>query len=57
MYTQERPRKTVWPKCLRPSPYIAAPDKDKSGCWGWWFGTSKGRKAIDIKMEKQMFGK
>ena len=22
-----------------------------------WFGTSKGRKAIDTEMEKQMFGK
>ena len=31
--------------------------KDKKECWWEWFGTSKGRTAVHMKMEKQMFGK
>ena len=31
--------------------------RQKRRCGGWWFGTSKGRKAIHMQMEKQMFGK
>ena len=31
--------------------------KKKRGCRGWWFGTSKRRKAIHMEMKKQMFSK
>ena len=31
--------------------------ESKRGCWEQEFGTSEGRKAIDMEMEKQIFGK
>ena len=58
LYTWERPRKTSkWPEWLKPSPSIPSSAKDKRGCWGSWFGTSKGRKAIHTEREKPMFGR
>lgn len=31
--------------------------KKKRECWGYWFGTSKRRKAVDREIEMQMLGK
>ena len=31
--------------------------KKKRECWGYWFGTSKRRKAVDKEIEMQMLGK
>ena len=62
MSTRERPRKTQWlDKMAKPSLkyHLQLKTKEKTmlGCWRYWLGNSKGRKAIYMKVEKQRFSK
>ena len=58
MYTWERPRKME--QLIKIAEILTLNTisaKEKKGYWGQWFGTSEGRKAVDMKVEKQMLGK
>ena len=57
MHTWKRPKKTEYlPKWPKSSPWISSWAKDKRGCWGQWFRTSKRKQAIHTEMEKEVFG-
>ena len=46
-----------WPKWSKLLPEIPSSAKDRRGCCGYWFETSKGRKASHMEMEKQILCK
>ena len=55
-FPQESAKMSNSPKWLKTSPLILSLVKNKKGYWEQWVGTSKGRKASHMEVEKQMFG-